>query len=51
MITSIVLSLLLAALTGTTADAGPNPVQHSEARASQETTADSRGLNPVQHSE
>jgi hypothetical protein len=52
MITTLVLSLLLAlAAAEPTADS-INPVQHSEARASQsdgDTTADS--INPVQHSE
>ena len=45
MITSVVLSILLAAL------GSINPMPHSEARASQDTTVVSRGINPVQHSE
>jgi hypothetical protein len=56
MLTSVVLSLLLAALTGTATNAskGINPVQHSEATSSSDTTTTSnasKGINPVQHSE
>jgi hypothetical protein len=54
MITSVVLSLLLAILTGTASTSkGINPVQHSELSASDTTTTSnaSKGINPVQHSE
>jgi hypothetical protein len=54
MITSVVLSLLLAVLTGTTTDAskGINPVQHSELSASDTTTTSNVSPpNPRQHSE
>jgi len=54
MVTEVVLSIIIAVLTSTApadTNAGINPVQHSEARASQDTTAESQGINPVQHSE
>ena len=57
MITSVVLSLLLAALTGGinpvqhSEAKGINPVQHSEAKSSTDTAEQSKGINPVQHSE
>ena len=51
MITTTVLSLLLAILTGNAVvshSKGINPVQHSERSAPSNA---SKGINPVQHSE
>ena len=56
MITTLVLSLMLALAAAGPTGASINPVQHSEARQTQAadggTTADCcRTINPVQHSE
>jgi len=53
MFTTLVLSLLLALAAALPQDsAGINPVQHSEARASQgDETPNVKAPNPVQHSE
>ncbi|HEV3470719.1 MAG TPA: hypothetical protein VG148_15450 [Pyrinomonadaceae bacterium] len=52
MITTLVLSLLLALAAAEPTTASINPVQHSEARAAQDAEADDQaGINPVQHSE
>lgn len=51
MITTTVLSLLLAALLGVNTSGGaPGPVQHGEGAPSAETNT-SKPPNPVQHSE
>jgi len=52
MLTSVIAGIVAAVIAVTAStNGGINPVQHSEARAAQETTAASKGINPVQHSE